>query len=152
MAYLARHGGLEGSGGAKGRSSLARFARAARAAARSVGVSVAQAFGWLDAVRQGDTTQWQIVYDLSEPGVAFRTRTAAAIKTLRLADFDFACGASALWLDIRHPTGGDARAQFRRDDGEANRDLLRTTLRSLEGMGIVAGMLLAAYPSTTRCE
>src|SRR5262249_23092858 len=67
-----------------GRGSLERFARAASlaGAARSAQPAdlTARAFGILDSVRQGDMSQWNIVYDPVALTVSFRTHKNGRIK------------------------------------------------------------------------
>ena len=150
------HAGLGGKAAVPtGRSSHARFVRAALAARRPPVVRgrdlLATTFAILDDVAQGDRTRWQIVYDLSARSVHFRTRDARAIKTLRLADLPPDCRTPVQMLSMDSARGGDVKARLLPFDGAANRALIDHGMKRLGGaMGRLVGTI-AAYPQTTRC-
>jgi choloylglycine hydrolase len=86
--------------------SLPRFCRAAaRAEAFKAGASpagdIAYAFETLEQVRQGDYTVWQMVYDVSQRQVHFRTRSNPETRKIDLTKLDFDCRLPNQAVDIR---------------------------------------------------
>ncbi|NTW26027.1 MAG: linear amide C-N hydrolase [Lentimicrobium sp.] len=57
-------------------------------------------FSVLAQVAQGDATQWSIIYDITDMKIYFRTNSNKTIKSLKFADFNYACNEPALRLDI----------------------------------------------------
>ena len=154
-----RAGKYAGLGGAKGppggRSSHARFVRAALAARkpplRPHRGLLATAFATLNDLSQGSTTRWQIVYDPPARAVHFRTRDARAIKTLRLRDLAPDCSKPVQMLDMDTRAAGDASARMKAFDPAANRALVAHGMAQLgPAMGRLTGVI-ARYPDSTRC-
>ena len=85
--------------------SLPRFAcvanRAAEFRPHTTEKDVAYAFETLEQVRQGKSTVWQIVYDISGRRVHFRTASNPRQRMLELKSLDFAHARSAQFADIR---------------------------------------------------
>jgi choloylglycine hydrolase len=85
--------------------SLPRFACAASRAAgfrpRTPEKDIAYAFETLEQVRQGKSTVWQIVYDISARRIYFRTASNPQERTLELKSLDFAHTRMAKFADIR---------------------------------------------------
>ena len=55
----------------------------------SDGPAIEYAFETLEAVKQGDSTKWKIVYDLNKMEVHYKTFRHSKTKTIRLRDCDF---------------------------------------------------------------
>ena len=103
--------------------SFERFARAARQVkaweSSPAGSAVERSFEILDDVAQPGHTQWQIVYDLKNATIHYRTTANRERRAISVAAFDYACAASGRMLDI--DTGrGDMTAQFMPYAAEAN--------------------------------
>jgi len=85
--------------------SLSRFARAATRAAGFRPVTPKQdveyAFETLEQVRQGKSTVWQIVYDVSARRIHYRTESNPQRRTLELKTLDFACARSVKFVDMQ---------------------------------------------------
>lgn len=73
---------------------------------------VEYAFQGLEKVRQGNWTKWQIVYDVKEQKIHFRTLAEPEIKTIDMTKLDFSCETAPRVIDIDHPKGGDVTAQM----------------------------------------
>lgn len=134
-------------------SSLARFARAsAMALSEADGPVPEAAFSILDSVSQGAFSKWNIVYDLEERTIHFRTLSSPAVKTVSLDDFQHHCSAGRFILDLGHPAGGDASGAFVPYTLEANKELIDKTLSTIPGLSPVILDILAGYPDSLKCE
>jgi choloylglycine hydrolase len=92
---------------------------------------VAYAFDILDELNLGNN-QWQVVYDLSHGRMYFRTARARQVRHVDLADFDLACPAPALMLDIHRDLAGDAASAFEPYSAARNREFVRRALAPLD--------------------
>lgn len=133
LRHLERVGG-DGSAGDP--ASLSRFAYAAHRAKGFTSSSdvedVAYAFETLAQVAQGDYTQWSIVYEIDRGRLHVRTREQPAIKTLTLADLDFACSAPVQVLDLAVDVAGDVTPYLRDYTVALNVALIRASYRKTE--------------------
>jgi len=141
----------------RGRSSLLRFARAARAAAAPAHADVVgAAHALLGQVSQGRYTQWQILYEPAARRVSFRSRRAPAWKTLRLSALPAAalrCGAGPRWLELNAADlSGDVARRLRAYDPAQNGRLARESFRRL-GAPLPGTLIrtLAAVPDRFSC-
>lgn len=153
LEYLAQ---FEGFGGdqpiPENISSLARFARAsALALSEASGPVPEAAFSILDSVSQGAFSKWNIVYDLEERTIHFRTLSSPAVKTVSLDDFQHHCSAGRFILDLGHPAAGDASGAFVPYTLEANKELIDKTLSTIPGLSPIILDILAAYPDSLIC-
>src|SRR5262249_25612179 len=85
-------------GGSRGKGSLERFSRAATH--KSHGDPIADAFATLEDVSQGDYSKWNIVYDLDQKQVHWRSRGSWKTKTASLSTFDASCRAPVQMMDL----------------------------------------------------
>ncbi len=146
--YLKGH-----STGAKGRSSLARFSRAATLPGKCEKADTAAAFGVLDQVRQGDYTKWNIVYDPLKLTVAWRTLADKQVKRVDLKRFDPSCAKPVPMLDMNTKTAGDVTSRFTDYTQAANRKLIDATTGDIaKHLPPGALWLLAGYPNLTTCK
>lgn len=137
MEYLET---FEGFGGdrptPRSESSLDRFVRAACGVVdfepSSAQETIDYAFGILEDVSQGSYTKWSIVYDIADLTIHFKTSASPAIKTLKLAKFDFSPATPCRILDIDTPQPGDPSALFVNYTTEANRKLVFESWRNTE--------------------
>jgi choloylglycine hydrolase len=161
MRYLREHVGFGGERSIpQGRTgSLDRFVMVADRLKNFTGSetapAVAYAFDTLDRVKQGDATQWRIVYDLTNRKVHFKTLRQPQIKTVALADLDFDCRTPARMIGLNTPRSGRLNAHLFDYDPDLNRWLLFYTVRKTDALKSLSDALieqLAAYPETTVCQ
>ena len=145
--YLAGLGGKKPSG--LQRTSLNRFANASIQASRGKMAPLQV----LNMVRQGDFTKWQIVYDIKQRTVQFRTTSQAALKTVRLKAFDESCKSPVQLLDINTPLRGDVTRHFKPYTTDANAALIKITTGPIKrSLPPGAVWLLSRYPNLTTCS
>jgi penicillin V acylase-like amidase (Ntn superfamily) len=141
-----------------GPGSLARFQRAAErtdAFDAGQGDPVAYAFETLDRVAQGPYTQWSIVYEIDRLRVHFRTRDHRPVRTLRLADLDFACGRPVRVLPLDAQVEGDVARRLVPYTRRLNYDLLRAATSKTPFLASTPDtelQRLAAYPEAGVCR
>lgn len=71
-------------------------------------------------------TQWNIVYNIPEREVWFRSVQSPAVKHVSLTDMDFSSDAPLLMLDINSPIEGDVKEAFVPFDYDQNLALFRS--------------------------
>jgi choloylglycine hydrolase len=144
-------------GAALGRSSLDRFARAARRTARPPApraASIDDAFALLADVAQAETTQWSIVYAIGARRVYFRTRSHRAVRWIDLDGLSWECDAPARILPLDAPVAGDAAPFLVEYTPAANLAVVRAAFAGtsfLRDLPAQAHAEHARYPETTRC-
>jgi choloylglycine hydrolase len=84
----------------------------------------------LDSVKAGDT-QDQIVYDIRERKIYFRSRISPRIKTVDLSHFDFSCDSPILMIDMNSFYKGNVNDEFIPFDAKINEDF---TIRACRDM------------------
>ena len=136
----------------EGPGSLDRFVRASTLsrAGRARRDSVSAAFAILDSVRQGEYSQWNIVYEPARGRVSWRTRQTPTIKSVALARFDASCAADVMMLDIDEKRGGDAARRFVPYRRERNRELVEHSFAKLPADPAAAARV-GAYPDSLSC-
>ncbi len=92
---------------------------------------VAYAFNILDALDLGNN-QWQVVYDLTQGRMYFRTAQARQVRQLDFAAFDLACPAPAMILDIQRDLAGEVAGAFEPYSAASNRAFVRRVLAPLD--------------------
>lgn len=110
-----------------GSGSLDRFARAA------IGVknyrpstnAVTYSFQLLDNVAQSSFTRWNIVYDIANLRVYFRTSTSRQIKQLSLRGLDFECSTPVRILNMSTNVHGDITRRLIPYSTQINRTLVQ---------------------------
>ncbi len=147
-AWLDRREGIP-----NGTSSLSRFGKACRMPNQLGAATENNALKVLEAVKQGDYTKWNIVYDPVKLEVVWRTLAAPTVKRLDLKRFDPSCKSPVKMLDIDTRKAGDQTPRFANYTLEANRSLLNTTTADIKA-ALPPGVLwlLAGYPETTVCS
>ncbi len=138
-------------------NSSGRFATAARMIEDYPGQEsgiIDYAFDILDAVAQENSTQWSIVYDITNQSIAWKTYVNGDVRNLRLDSFDFSCDAPNLYIGIdeRYSTIGD----FREFSYEANRDLIESVCNAVDflknSVPPEAREGIAHYPESISCD
>ena len=89
-----------GKKGSLDRFVIARSMLTAGAQTDAVSAPISFAFSILDAVKTPDYTQWQIVYDLANREIHFRTAVDKRIRLIRMAAFNFSCAEHVLGFPI----------------------------------------------------
>jgi choloylglycine hydrolase len=87
-------------------------------------------FESLDMVKSQERTQWQIVYDLKNQKIQFRTKENVFLRSIDLNDFDFN-GQETLYVDLK--TSGPLNpANFKRIGFLINNELLKNAFDKLQ--------------------
>jgi choloylglycine hydrolase len=97
--------------------SLPRFCRAATRAqtfkaAKTSNQDVDYAFETLEQVRQGNYTAWQIVYNIADRQIDFRTRGNTQKKRVDLKSMNFECNRPTQFADIRSNPSSSGALEF----------------------------------------
>jgi choloylglycine hydrolase len=97
--------------------SISRFCRAAERASafrksEDPTQDIAYAFDTLNQVRQGNSTVWQIVYDVTRRKIHFKTLRNADIRIVDMARLDFECRSPALAVDIHAKSASPNSIEF----------------------------------------
>ena len=146
------------SGQTEGRSSLARFGRAAQRVRgfKAKGTDpVAYAFETLDLVAQPGYTQWSIVYEVDRGRVHFRTRDRRKVRSLDLEDVDFSCSTPVRVLDMDAGVEGDVARRLVPYTRELNRELVTAAFRKTEFLADIPAAELervVRYPESDSCQ
>ena len=137
--------------------SLSRFARIADRIARYEAQDptpiVDYAFATLLSVAQ-TSTQWMIVYDITERKAYFRTKQSGEIKSVQADGLDFLCRTTSKLLDINIAVGGDVTTLFQPYTRAANRDLIYRAYRETDFLRDTPDSTidaLAALPDSFLC-
>ena len=107
-----------------------RFARAAK---RNIDFktsgepnAIKYAFETLTKKVAEPNTKWNIVYDIKQRQVFFRSEASPTLKYFSFKDFDFSCSAPSLMLDINFAIEGDVSKYFIPYDYNINLKIFKT--------------------------
>lgn len=114
--------------------SLERYARAARAVRAPAAIDVATSFAILDTVVQ-DNTRWQIVYDLPNNAIHYRTMANRELRRIDLARIDYACPKGGRMTDI-DAGRGDMTAALAPYTAEANERQMLAAFAKVPRLGM----------------
>jgi hypothetical protein len=112
------------------------------------------AFQTLRIVKSGDRTMWSIVYDIKSKTIYYQSNISPFHKSVKFAEFDFACGTPVMVIDINRGGQGDVSHSFIEYTERANYDIIKTAfantyfLRDTNDDYIRA---IAMYPSSLQC-
>jgi len=112
---------------------------------------VTKSFENLEMVRQGTWTKWQIVYNLEDQKIWFRTTEKENIRSLDLSDYELDCRKEreTLVLNLSTDDEGDIKDLVRPFTGEVDDYLLQ----SFEGVPGILRTTVGLYSSMNhRCE
>ncbi|MCP3924971.1 MAG: linear amide C-N hydrolase [Desulfobacterales bacterium] len=116
-------------------------------------VSVSNSFEILDKVKDDRRSQFQIVYDIKEMRIHFRSLKAKSIKQVDLAKFDFACNFPVKMFNINTPRKGDISNRFKLYNSKLNRDLvIKAYVDSAIKLPVEELLKIAAFPETFKCR
>ncbi len=156
--YLKEHKGFGGEEPIpSGVGSLERFARASsmlsqydpeRAGATDFGFDI------LSSVSQGQWSVWNMIYDLVDRRIHFRTFDSQKIRWVDLDSLDFSCTTEVEILDVNAELAGSVHQDLVPYTREANRKLIGTVFEEtpfLRGFPDEALDALADYPERGLC-
>jgi len=109
---------------------------------------VSKAFSLLDRVWVKGWTKWNILYDLTNRRVWFKTNLTQARKEFCLADFELNEGASQQFIDINNFLNGNVAAQFGAFNDAINFELISNSAK-LTGVELPGNLveLMATHPN-----
>ncbi|MCB0349113.1 MAG: linear amide C-N hydrolase [Bdellovibrionales bacterium] len=135
--------------------SLDRFVRATSLAQKvlasdnnSIGFSI------LDSLQDVGRTQWQILYDLKNKSVQFRTKFSnRSPATFKFSDINQSCDSDAYYFDLKSNTRGD-NLKWNVLTKSKNEALVRSSFGQLYGNQVPAQLLAAVsnHPYSYSCK
>lgn len=160
LEFLKQHAGFGGESPIpQGNKSLERFVRATNMVEnyepQSLGSPINYAFQTLDCVSQGEYTKWQIVYDINNLRIYFRTFVSPQVRFVELDSYDFSCSTPVKVLDINENLSGDVASEFNDYAQEINLNLIRNAYGKVDFLqGILQEALeaISRYPESTVCQ
>ncbi|NNF99155.1 MAG: linear amide C-N hydrolase [Desulfobacteraceae bacterium] len=160
LAYAASRKPFGGSGNtSSGPDSLSRYTRAALMlkdyGKTYSGSPVTNAFDMLTRVAQGDYTKWQIVYDIRNQAIHFKTAGNQSVRTVEFSSFDFSCASPVKTLDINAMLAGNVSNRFSVYSTTANRRLIQTAYQKTEFLTKIADDVIdriSTHPDTATCD
>lgn len=152
IKHLGLHTGFGGTRAIPtGTASLDRFVRMASMLSglnNSTSNRTTKAFDALASVADG-STQWRLVYDVTQRQINFRTVSHTEVKSVRATAFDFSCKTPVMGINLATERGGDVTDQFAPFTDELNEALVNESLGPSVPDSVLK--LAVAYPGTTRC-
>ena len=104
-------------------------------------------------------TKWNIVYDIGQSKIYFKTQANKSVRYIGLSDFDFACSSRPMSVDMNIDLAGDLKPRFQPYSPELNVKLLEASFeqsRTQIGIpkeqlpGIIQGS--TGYSAGIRCQ
>jgi len=136
--------------------SLDRFVCAAdrikKYRANSEGPAIKYAFQTLEAVKQGDSTKWKIVYDIRKMEIHYKTFRHHGTKTIRLQDCDFDHKTPVQVISINTSQEGLLNPYLHCYETDLNRWLVYYSIKHTPLLSLIPENLLeilVQYPDTT---
>ncbi|TCO08913.1 linear amide C-N hydrolase [Natronoflexus pectinivorans] len=111
------------------------------------------AFKVLDAVSQGESTRWSIVYDITNFKIHLKTHENQQIRTINFNEFDFSCTHAPIFVDIDHPN--PTVKNFSPFSIEANFSLIDRVCNEVEFLSQMPNdyrQAAATFPATFNCK
>lgn len=140
------------------RSSLDRFAIVASKIKQFENQDILDySFDILQAVsidEKRSKTYWNVVYDIKNMTIYYKTYDNRTIRRISMSDFDFSCLIPNLYADINSELPGDT-LEFKTCTYEANKEMIDKIFRSVWFMRLVPKKTrekLAQYPETITCD
>lgn len=110
------------------------------------------AFEILDNIAIYNYSKWNIVYDLNDKVISFKTRFGfQQRKKVTLTEFHFSCKTPVVYFDVESNLSGDVTNQFKNYSFSRNKSLV---LSSMSGKEYPARLkpVVYNYPQTTECR
>ncbi len=90
------------------------------------------AFDILSEVAQGNFTKWNIVYDVTNKTIHFKTNRFNQIKTVSFSSFDFTCSSPARVWDMNQQGSGKIENLFENFSAGMNKRIVETAVKESE--------------------
>ena len=109
-------------------------------------------FDILDKVKQKKKTQFQIVYDIKQKKIYFRTLKSNQIKSVDLLSFNFDCASEQMMIDVNTSIKGDISNSFIPYDLKKNKKQIKKAYKKGR-IKLSKNILieLAEWPSRLKC-
>lgn len=110
-------------------------------------------FDILKSVR-GNGNQWNIVYDIKNMIVYYKTKDNLSRRSIKVSDVDFSCFSTSLYADIESDMINE-RVEFKEYSYQKNRALIDSVCNNvtfLQSMPEELREYSARYPETTNCN
>jgi penicillin V acylase-like amidase (Ntn superfamily) len=112
-------------------------------------------FDTLKSAVQDNMTRWNIVYDIKNLQVFFRTPANEKIRRIDINAIDFACQSLVRVLDVNADLSGDVTSSFQDYTSQINRNLVENSFEKtevLKGTAPAIIDLISQYPEGAICE
>lgn len=112
------------------------------------------AFDVLKTVDSGKKTQWNIVYDIKNSRIYFRTISNQKIKHINIKSFDFNCGTPVQIIDIKTDMAGDVTNYFENYTQKGNYNLIKSVYKKTRFLTDVPDNVIyfiSTYPDSVSC-
>lgn len=93
-------------------------------------------FEILNKVAQPGFTKWNIVYDITNKKIYFKTSNHQQQKMVSLNDFDYACSSLPKSYNLNQDDKGDISKRFVAFNKQVNKKMLKQAFRESEGISI----------------
>ena len=141
-------------------NSIARFAKACSMVAQYKQADIQTplvdySFNILTKVSSGNFTKWNIVYDISNGRIYFKTLGNKQVKSFELNSFDYACNATPMSFDINQNSGGNISKKFAAYSGDVNNKMLNKAFNESKGQVEIPDELkkgVAAAAAGVKCS
>jgi choloylglycine hydrolase len=158
--YIKQFEGFGGSAPVRGtQSSLDRFVNICKYVKeydpQEDGRAVDYGFSALDKVAQGEYTRWNIVYDIKNMTVYFRTQENRKIKNIDLRTVDFSCDTPAQILNIDADAEGSVTGKMSDYSQKANKELIYRSYNEVSFLQAIPKQLvdeIAEFPEGMVCR
>ncbi len=158
--YLKQYNGFGGEKTIEtDKSSLGRFVNACSLVKKYTSspgkTAVDYGFEILGSVDQGEFTKWNIIYDIKNMTVYFRTYDNRKIKSIELNSLDFKCGSEVKVININSDLEGSINTLMVNYSYEINRELIEETYSNvgfLKNVSKGSRDRLAEFPEKLKCS
>jgi penicillin V acylase-like amidase (Ntn superfamily) len=140
------------------RSSDYRFAKACSAVSSYTGNSenaIQYGFSILENVSNGSFTKWQIVYDLQNLTVYYKTNQFNDVKTASISKMDFGCDKNPVMLDLSIKLSGEVSSFFKPLTLQLNAKLISKAVSEVDFLKDTSKELtdsMASFPFLLTCK
>ncbi len=140
-------------------NSIARFATACKMVQQFNKTNnadiVSYSFRILDQVSQGSFTKWNIVYDITNRKLIFKTQAQQQLKTVDLSAMSFDCSARPVSFNMNQKASGNINALFASYQASVNNSVLKQAFAESRDYVNIDDRLqnkMAAMPGAFTCK
>lgn len=159
VEYIKQFEGFGGSSPVRqSKSSLDRFVQVCKYVkeydATKDGRAIDYGFNVLDQVAQGQYTRWNIIYDIKNMTVYFRTKENRKVKNIDLKTVDFSCDTPAKIINIDANAEGSITGNMTDYTQAANKELIYRSYNEVEFLKAIPKELvdeIAEFPDGMVC-